>query len=273
MSAGPRVLPERVLEPGTLLIADLHLDLAGDEPPRAFLGWLEAQEAVPEILVLGDFFDFWIGPAQAELPAAREVLRALRALALRGTRLSVVPGNRDFLLDARFECASGAAVYPHGLLALLPDAAGEPQRAALVHGDELCTLDRAYLRLRRVLRSGAVRGLARALPVGCALWLARRLRRASTRALSVKPEPEKAMQEAACRRLAEAQRASWVVCGHAHDYRDLCLEGGPRWIVLDAFGGRHDILRVARQGGFELAHGPLEGARGVPQAESGARRP
>ena len=63
------------------------------------------------------------------------------------------------------------------------------------------------------------------------------------------------MQPAACAALAVAAEADLVVCGHAHGFRDERVEGGSRWIVLDAFGGPRSVLRVGARGEVEL--GPV----------------
>jgi hypothetical protein len=79
------------------------------------------------------------------------------------------------------------------------------------------------------------------------------LRRASTAALETKPAAEAEQQPDAARRLARASGATALVCGHAHRFRDASLgEGvlgeGVRWLVLDAFGGELDLLRVGPGG-------------------------
>jgi UDP-2,3-diacylglucosamine hydrolase len=248
MARANRVLPDVSIEPGSLVISDLHLDVgAGASRPERFEAWLAGLRGVPRLVILGDLFDAWIGPAQAELPAARSVLAALRELAARGTAVDVVPGNRDFLLEAVFERASGAKVRPGGLVGRLEGGT----RSLLIHGDELCTLDRGYQRLRRVLRSAPVRWSAPRVPRPAALWVARRLRRASTQALAVKPSAETEQQAEAVRELARSHDASTLVCGHAHRFRDETLAGGPRWIVIGAFGGPRDLLRVATGGAIE----------------------
>jgi UDP-2,3-diacylglucosamine hydrolase len=248
MARANRVLPDVSIEPGSLVIGDLHLDVgAGAERPERFEAWLAELRGVPRLMILGDLFDAWIGPAQAELPAARSVLAALRELAARGTAVDVVPGNRDFLLESEFERASGAKVRPGGLVGTLEGGA----RVLLIHGDELCTLDRGYQRLRRVLRSAPVRWSAPRVPRLAALWVARRLRRASTQALAVKPSAETEQQVEAVRELARAHRAATLICGHAHRFRDDALAGGPRWIVVGAFGGPRDLLRFAPGGAIE----------------------
>jgi UDP-2,3-diacylglucosamine hydrolase len=198
-------------------------------------------------VILGDLFDSWIGPAQMEIESARRVLDALRRLSVRGTELDVLKGNRDFLLDAKFEERTGAAVHAGGIVA----TCGDGPRVLLIHGDELCTLDRGYQRLRGVLRSGPVTWTAPKLPRAIALAIARRLRGASTRAVYAKPAAEKEQQESEVRRLASAAHCDVVVCGHAHLFRDVRLEKGPRWIVLDAFGGDRDVLRCAARGELE----------------------
>jgi len=241
-------LPEIPLEPGTRIVADLHLDLGDAEGPRVFLGWLAAQRGIPRLVVLGDLFDVWVGRAQERLPLGPAVLDALRDLVASGTRLEILHGNRDFLLDRSFEERTGARVHPQGVVGL---AAGD-KRILLIHGDELCTKDLGYQRLKRVVRSSPVRALSRALPLPVATSLARKLRRSSVRALSVKLPEEKALQESACRELAALHRARTVVCGHAHRFRDETLSDGTRWIVLDALGGARDVIEVGPGGELAL---------------------
>lgn len=243
-------LPEVALEAGTLVIGDLHLDL--DEPAAvaAFERWLDEVAGAPRLIVLGDLFEYWLGRAHLETRGARGVLGALQRFTRDGAALDVIPGNRDFLLDARFERASGARVRPAGMIG----RTGAGQRIAFLHGDELCTLDRRYQRLRSVLRSRPLRGFAAALPRPLLTLVARRLRRASRRAVAAKPRAETAQQPQACRDWARALAADVLVCGHAHRFRDERLPGGPRWLVVDAFGGRHDTLRLAEDGTL----GPLE---------------
>lgn len=231
--------PEVPLAPGTVAIADLHLDAAEPEPAARFARWLAGLASVPRMLILGDLFDAWVGPVHARLPGARAVLAALAELSRRGTAIDLVPGNRDFLLGVDFERESGAVLRPAGVVGV---AAGA--RVLFLHGDELCTRDLGYQRLRRVLRSSAVRWIAPRLPFAVASPIARRLRRASVRALEVKPSEEKAMQADAAHALAGASGADVLVCGHAHAARDERLPDGPRWIVLDAFGGVRDLLSV-----------------------------
>jgi UDP-2,3-diacylglucosamine hydrolase len=246
-------LPEILLETGTLFIADLHLDLATDEATAGFVRWLDGLDDVPRLVILGDLFDVWVGPAQARLSGAPAVLDALQRRTRRGTAIEIVPGNRDFLLDASFEARTGARLHPEGFIGLRSDAdARADQRILFVHGDTLCTLDRGYQRLRRVLRSKPVRWIAPRMPLAIGTRVARRLRRASVRAVAQKLPEEKSIQTSAVVDSARALGCNLLVCGHAHSFRDERLGGGSlRFVVLDAFGGLRDVLRLESSGQFE----------------------
>ena len=61
-------------------------------------------------MILGDLFEYWIGTEQARTRGGGEVLETLAERVRAGTAIDVIPGNRDFLLDASFEAASGCRV-------------------------------------------------------------------------------------------------------------------------------------------------------------------
>jgi UDP-2,3-diacylglucosamine hydrolase len=241
-------LPTIDLEAPCLFIADLHLDLEAEGSAAAFGAWIGALPKLSELVILGDLFDVWVGPAQARLPDAVRVFDAFSALSARGTRIFVVPGNRDFLLGRAFEESTGARVHGDGFVARWRASDGRETRCLAIHGDLLCTLDRGYQRLRRVLRSRPLLWAAPRLPLAISARIARRLRRASVQAINAKLPEEKSMQESAVRAAALEARADGVICGHAHSFKDARLERGPRWIVLDAFGGERDAAYLERSG-------------------------
>ena len=229
------------------MISDLHLDPAQVDPHGVFPRFLRAARDAPALLILGDLFDAWVGPAHARLPGAAAILAELRDAGAAGLRIHLVPGNRDFLLDASFSRVSGVELCPDGVLAALPDGS----RVLFLHGDELCTLDLAYQRMKRIVRSPAARWLAPRLPDSLALGVARRLRRASTAAVINKPAETKRQQVVEVKARATAAGAATLVCGHAHEFRDEALPGGPRWLVLDAFGAGRDLIVVGPSGSLE----------------------
>ena len=261
-------LPEIALPAGTRVIADLHLDPLQAIPWEAFRSWLARLGDAPALVVLGDLFEYWIGAGQAREAQHAALLAQLSARARAGTALHFLHGNRDFLLGHSFEQASGGRVHPGGLLGRT--AAGT--RILFLHGDELATLDRSYQRLRAVVRTGALRRLANAAPAGLSAAVARALRRRSRRAVAGKPPATVALQEAAAAEWCARHGASWLVCGHAHRFRDQRLAGGARWLVLDAFGGARDVLVVSGEGELEVEGSDARRSqRAEPSLSSGAR--
>jgi len=235
-------LPEVDLTGPLSVIADLHLDPFDEARCGRFADWTEGLPE-PHLVVMGDLFDAWVGPAHERAPGSRRVIAAFRSLADRG-RVLVLQGNRDFLLGATFEEQSGARVLPEGCVGTRPGG----ERVLLVHGDELCTKDLAYQRLRRVTHSRLVQWLGPRVPLAISGRIARRMRRVSERAIAMKLPEEKAIQADAARARAAAHDCATLVCGHVHEARDEALDGGPRWLILDAFGGRRDLLRVDATG-------------------------
>jgi UDP-2,3-diacylglucosamine hydrolase len=131
----------------TLFISDLHIDASRPPIVQQFLSFLEAEAARADALyILGDLFEAWIGddaPDGAQVTA----IEGLRALTAGGVPCFVMHGNRDFLLSARFCRESGAELLSDPVMVTLYG-----ERILVMHGDALCTDDRAYQRLRATVR-------------------------------------------------------------------------------------------------------------------------
>ena len=240
------------LEPGTLVIGDLHLDVFAPGGTERFVRWLERRpDPLPRLVILGDLFEYWVGRGQGREPGARAVLAALAARGERGTAVDVLPGNRDFLLGEEFTRESGARLHPGGLVGRHPDGSA----TLFLHGDELCTTDRAYRAFRRVVRSRPVAWLASSLPLGSRRAIARALRARSARSTARKAPATVAVQPDAALARARGAGARTLICGHAHRFRDERLDpgqgpgaGAVRWLVIDAWGGARDCLVLAHDG-------------------------
>ena len=156
-----------------LFISDLHIDSSRPAIVEHFLHFLEVEARKADALyVLGDLFESWVGddsPDSTQLAA----IAGLRALTSLGVPCFVMHGNRDFLLAGQFCRQAGAHLLPDPLIVTLY---GEP--VLVMHGDALCTDDRAYQRLRATVRdagwqrqflklsAGARRALAQAARAG-----------------------------------------------------------------------------------------------------------
>ena len=136
-------------------ISDLHLAPQAPGATRIFLEFLGGPaRAAERLFVLGDLFDAWPGDDCLEAPDGfyRTLVDALRALADAGVELSVMPGNRDFLLGDEFARRSGAKLVADPYVLSLPS-----WQFVLAHGDQLCTDDDDYQAFRRQVRDPAWR--------------------------------------------------------------------------------------------------------------------
>lgn len=160
--------------------------------------------------VLGDLFDFWVGPAQLGLPGLEPVWDALADLSAAGTEVVLFHGNRDFLLGpAEAARAKGRVTGEEEEQRLFG------RRVLLLHGDSLCTLDVGYQKSKRLLRSWIPRLLSRALPRAAAFALARRIRARSSQSVARKPREEmELVGDAVQARYAEG--VDVLICGHVH---------------------------------------------------------
>ena len=133
----------------TLFISDLHLSAERPAITALFLEFLRARARAAETLyILGDLFEYWIGDDSAAHPDYRPLIEGLRALTESGVPVFVMHGNRDFLLGADFERATGCRLLPDPSVI---DLYGEA--VLLMHGDTLCTDDVAYLKFRQMVRN------------------------------------------------------------------------------------------------------------------------
>jgi UDP-2,3-diacylglucosamine hydrolase len=131
----------------TLFISDLHVDTTTPDITRQFLSLLQGEAREAEALyILGDLFESWVGDDAAD-PDQTAAIAAMKRLTDSGVPCFVMHGNRDFLLGPQFCAMSGARLLPDPLIVTLY---GEP--VLVMHGDALCTDDRAYQRLRATVR-------------------------------------------------------------------------------------------------------------------------
>jgi UDP-2,3-diacylglucosamine hydrolase len=230
----------------TLIVSDLHLDAANPAIARQFHAFLAGEaRSADACYVLGDLFEAWLGDDDPD-PAARATVAALRALSDAGVPVFVMHGNRDFLVGERFCRETGATLLDDGTVV---DLYGE--RVLLMHGDALCTDDRSYQRLRRIVRNPFVRWLFRHMTLDQRRALARKLRAGSREHVGM-TAPEIMDVNAAA--VAQAFRTSGVrtlIHGHTHRpaVHELAVDGAPaRRIVLGDWYTQGSVLEWSREG-------------------------
>jgi UDP-2,3-diacylglucosamine hydrolase len=250
-----------------LFVSDLHLHPSRPRITRLFLEFLAGEaRTASHLYILGDLFEAWIGDDDPE-PHYREVQEALRELTRAGVRCSFVHGNRDFLVGARFCARTGVELLPDRSIA---EVGGQP--ALLMHGDALCTDDRAYQRLRRVTASPVARRLMLALPLALRRRLAGWARQQSRAAQQDKPA---AIMDVNPQAVAQALRGAGVtrlIHGHTHRpaIHRFTLDSQPaERIVLGDWYTQGSVLRI-RDAGFELATLALQPGVGSASSNSAA---
>jgi UDP-2,3-diacylglucosamine hydrolase len=134
----------------TLFISDLHLDPSRPGITELFLKLLrEDARRAERLYILGDFFEAWVGDDDDDPHHAR-VMGGLKDLTAAGVPVLLMHGNRDFLIGEVFVQKTGVTLLPDPTLV---DLYGQP--TLLMHGDTLCTDDKEYQMVRRMLRDPA----------------------------------------------------------------------------------------------------------------------
>ncbi len=243
---------DRAASPSRVLfVSDVHLAPHLPGLIAAFGRFLEsAAESASALYVLGDLFDFWVGPKNARIREFAPLFDGFRAAKRAGLAMTFVPGNRDFQLDPSFGRTVGLDVVND-----FHEIALDGRRTLLHHGDLFCTLDRGYRRLRRVIRHPIVRATARTLPLVATSTLARYIRMRSGRAIAKKTSAERGIVDEA---VAEWFRRGieTVVCGHVHGAvtREIVLEGSGGRGTLVTLGSFDEDGQFAAYAGGEFEH-------------------
>lgn len=99
-----------------IAISDLHINANTPERSADFLRLLrQAAAAKDEVLIAGDLFDLWLGPASLTFSYQGPILEELQSLAASGLQLHYVEGNRDFAVIASWANKIFSSTATHSL--------------------------------------------------------------------------------------------------------------------------------------------------------------
>jgi UDP-2,3-diacylglucosamine hydrolase len=222
--------------PRTLFVSDVHLrpnDPAGNAPFRRFL-----EQDCEALYIVGDLFDYWIGPKQLSSPDYREEIGLLKRKSER-TRIGFIKGNRDYLVEEKFERATGATVLGDRARIELGG-----RTVLLAHGDFVYNTNPKYAAYRTLMRSKPIEDLWLAVPGVVARRLVRGYRKVSPLTTpAMRWTPEKLLDRA---RPFFEQGADVLICGHIHQPQRLELAVGGRlcelFLMGDWCGGTQDYV-------------------------------
>lgn len=199
-----------------VFFSDVHLRSEREKRSHLLYRFLHSLSDAEAVYILGDLFDFWIGPAQVPLMECREVLEKIRSLSASGVEIYLLHGNRDFLLGKAEEKLLNVKVVGDSASLRLGD-----KKVYLTHGDLFCTNDTDYLLLRRIFRFKLLQSIFNILiPRPLKLLFARALRQSSSEIVKRKAARTKDISLATVARMFR-RGYDVVVCGHVHKAREL----------------------------------------------------
>lgn len=232
-------------------ISDLHLHEDLPKTTAALAHYLDTTHA-DAVFLLGDIFEAWVGDDMRTQPYEQRCADMF-AKASQRTRLFMMVGNRDFLLGPDMVAACGAQHLPDPTVL---SAFG--QRALLMHGDELCLADEAYLRFRAQVRQPAWQQAFLAAPLTARLAQAQHMRNASQMHQKTQaPEQWADVDEVIAGQWMAAAHAPTLIHGHTHHPQTQCfgsaqVANGVRHVLsdwdLDHAHPRAEVLRWTAEG-------------------------
>lgn len=231
----------------TLIIADLHLSRNRPATVDLFLRFLQEQASHAEQLcILGDLFDAWIGDDD-DTPPIPNIIEGMRELASKGCKLSIMHGNRDFLLGERFAAATGCHLLADPHVIQLHETP-----TLLMHGDLLCTDDQEYLQARQLLRSEAFIQDFMSRSIVERLHLAAEYRKRSGEVISLKSADIMDVNQGAVEEYMQTQGVLRLIHGHTHRpaVHEFELNSGMarRYVLEDWHEDSGAYLRISREG-------------------------
>ncbi|HAF44135.1 MAG: UDP-2,3-diacylglucosamine diphosphatase [Sideroxydans sp. GWF2_59_14] len=232
----------------SLFISDLHLSTDHPHSTEMFLRF--ASDVAPgaeALYILGDLFEYWAGDDDLGDLFHQGICDALRGLDARGTRIYIMHGNRDFLMDNELASACNATLLDDPTLL---DLYGTP--TLLTHGDMLCTDDAEYQQFRALVRNSDWQARFLAQPLAQRKTLIEQMRMQSRNEKQTKSMDIMDVNGDAVDALLRRYQYPRLIHGHTHrPARHLHQPDGrscERWVLGDWDAGRASILRCDAEG-------------------------
>ena len=212
-----------------IFLADAHLRSPQDKNYRLLLDFLNRQQGLDALFLLGDIFEFWVGYRHLVFANYVPLLESLRRLTQAGTKLYFVEGNHDFHLGPYFTETLNCTVIPDQR-----QIEWDSLKIMLCHGD-LLKPDPSYRRLRSFWRSWPVRAMSRLVHPDLlwefAIWLSNRSHKNNPGNRHHDPTPHLISFS----ETPPAAGSRIVICGHFHypvetQHRDVKLIALGDWI-------------------------------------------
>lgn len=225
----------------TLLIADLHLISGEADKTNLFIKFCQEQASqADQLFILGDLFNVWLGD-DLSIGTYLDVISALKTLSST-TKVFITGGNRDFLLGDEFVKQTGCMLLKTPYL-----LETNSKNYVLIHGDELCTDDKNYQRLKYILRHPVIRFIFLRLPTQTRLQLSGQLRKKSVKAQQYKTHKIMDVNQKTTDKLMQKYPSADLIHGHTH--RQNIHQGGQytRYVLGDWAINKGNAIEIIQQ--------------------------
>tara|TARA_B100001094_G_C18195774_1_gene810794 strand:+ start:12909 stop:13637 length:729 start_codon:yes stop_codon:yes gene_type:complete len=231
-----------------VFIADIHLSDTRPDITQAFHQFLNQIQDIDALYIMGDLFEVWLGEDVLP-PRMQETLEQLRQASQRFP-IYFTCGNRDFLLHAQSATNIG--------MISLPDIQkinlfGTP--TLIMHGDTLCTEDKAYQKYRACVHQNWLQKLFLRLPKWIRLKVYRHIYQKSKQGKQGKTIDIMDASPQAVEQALRQHQAERIIHGHTHRpklHEDAKYQ---RWVVGDWY--QQSSVLIVHPDGYELKHTPF----------------
>ncbi len=221
-------------------MGDLHLSADRPDISKAFIEYLNSDLSEVEALyIIGDLFEVWTSDDIAE-PYTDEIAAHIKSVS---TKLPVyfIHGNRDFMIGNEFACRSGMILLPEINILNLYGI-----QTVVLHGDSLCTLDKAYQRFRRFRNSTIVKWIYRHLPKSTRQKIAANIRQKSRNSNQQKTYEIMDVEPSAVSELLTKTNTTRMIHGHTHRPAIHELDNHKQRIVVGDWYEQGSILIIKK---------------------------
>ena len=205
-----------------LFISDLHLHQTRPEVTGLFQDFIDELLTIttpnPELYILGDLFEFWIGD-DYEDPLYSEITNQLKNLVKSGIKTYLMHGNRDFLIGENFLSKTGIELLKEPTIFSYKD-----KNIMLSHGDQFCIDDIEYQAYRKIVRNREWQRSFLSFPIDKRLNILNEARDASIQSQEMKPNAIMDVNENEVAAVIQKNNIDILIHGHTHRPRSHTID-------------------------------------------------
>ena len=205
-----------------LFISDLHLHQTRPEVTGLFQDFIDELLTIttpnPELYILGDLFEFWIGDDYEDLLYS-EITNQLKNLVKSGIKTYLMHGNRDFLIGENFLSKTGIELLKEPTIFSYKD-----KNIMLSHGDQFCIDDIEYQAYRKIVRNQEWQRSFLSFPIDKRLKILNEARDASIQSQDMKSNEIMDVNVNEVAAVVQKNNIDILIHGHTHRPRSHTID-------------------------------------------------